>query len=86
MKFYIKHDLPEGFIAPDAWIWHGKILPFSKNAPVGWALRIRLPWWVREYSPWLCTECLHQLVFGVSQFVGPEKYEFWFVPVGGNDV
>ena len=86
MKLYSKESIQEGDYYPSAWIWHGRIISLSGSAPIGWALRIRLPWWARKYSPWLCTECLHQLVFGVSQFVGPEKYEFWFVPVGGNDV
>jgi hypothetical protein len=82
MKLYINQDIIEGDYYPEAWIWHGRVIPLSKNAPVAWLLRIRLPWWVRRYNQWLKRDMSHQLMFGVSQSVGPEKYEFfWFVPV-----
>lgn len=83
MKFYSNESIQEGDYYPDAWIWQGKIIPFLNKARTGWALRIRLPWWIRRYSQYHRRDVTHQLMFGISHFIGPERYEFWFVPVEG---
>ncbi len=81
MTLYSNRSIIEGEYYPDAIIWHGNIMPLSKSAPIGWALRIKLPWWIRRYSSWHRREMIHQLMFGVWQLTGPEKYEVWFSPV-----
>ena len=84
MKFYSNESIQEGDYYPNAWIWHGSIRPLVNNAPKGWALRIKLPWWIRKHSSYHCKDMAHQLMFGVLHFSGGvEMYEIWFNPVEG---
>lgn len=82
MRFYSNENITEGAVYPNAWIWHGSIISLSNNAPKGWVLRIKLPWWIRRYSGWHDRDMLHQLIFSVIHFVGsPERYDILFHPV-----